>query len=54
MSRLITSRDFGSQMLDRRHFNRIAARLGIGLALTPLVMRAAGAAATMSYYTWAG
>lgn len=54
MSRLITSRDCGSQMLDRRHFNRIAARLGIGLALTPVVMRAAGAEAKMSYYTWAG
>jgi spermidine/putrescine-binding protein len=54
MSRLITGRDLGSQMLDRRHFSRIAARLGVGLALTPLVMRVAGAEAMMSYYTWAG
>jgi spermidine/putrescine transport system substrate-binding protein len=54
MPRLFTHSDSGLQMLDRRHFNQLAARLGIGIALTPLVLRGASAEAKMSYYTWAG
>ena len=47
-------RDFAAGRVDRRHFLKALAAVGIGLGTTTLGQRLAAAKPNLTYYTWAG